>query len=138
MRVPISSIDIGQVIYHGNYFELYNQARDDFFRKNGFPYINLMNRKRHLAVAEVNCKFIKPLQYDQEIEITTGIGWVRSRSINMLQKIFRIEKDGSKILCNEASFNMVCINFEAKVTTLPNDFKEFTNKFRNDSAQSEK
>ena len=41
-RVPLSYIDIGGVIYNGQYLDIYNQARDEYLREIGFSYLKLI------------------------------------------------------------------------------------------------
>jgi acyl-CoA thioesterase FadM len=38
LRVPLFEVDLGQVVYHWNYFHLFESAREDFLRTIGFPY----------------------------------------------------------------------------------------------------
>jgi len=105
-RVPLSYIDIGGVIYNGNYLDIYNQARDEYLRNIGFPYIKLIEEeKSHLSVIEVNIKYKKPIFYDELIEIITKIEKVGEKSLIFNQVIY---KDQRKQLCNTARSVIVC------------------------------
>lgn len=119
LRVPLFEIDLGQAVYHGNYFHFYNQARDAFLRETGFSYKRLMAEEMHLTIVELNTRFRSPLTYDETIEIQTGVSWWRSRSIGMKQRIFRQKDADERILCNEATFSMVCVGFSGRPVTLP-------------------
>ena len=73
LRVPFFEVDMGQAVYHGNYYHMFELAREDLLRKAGFPYREFMNRQLHLSVVESRCKYRKSLRYDDQIEIHTGI-----------------------------------------------------------------
>lgn len=122
MRVPLFEIDIGQVVYHGNYFHFYNTARDEFFREMGYPYIEFMKRGEHLAIVETNCKFKGPVSYDDIIEIHTGVSWLRTRSISLYQAIFKRDENHNLSMVNEALFNMVCISDQFRAAKIPEEF----------------
>lgn len=122
LRVPLYDVDIGQAVYHGNYYHLFEIARDHFFRDMGFPYRRIMDAERHLSVVEATCRYKKSLRYDDEVDIHTSLMWMRTRSLGMCQKIFRTEEDGRSALCTEVSLNMVCTRFSGGAATLPPDF----------------
>ena len=124
LQVPLFEIDLGQAVYHGNYYHFYNQARDAFLREAGFPYKRLMELERHLAIVELNTRFRQSLRYDDEIEVETGVSWWRSRSIGMVQRIHRLEENGERSLCNEATFSMVCVDFSGRAVILPEQLLE--------------
>ncbi len=121
LSVPLHEIDLGQAVYHGNYYHFYNQARDAFFRDTGFAYSLFMERKMHLTVAELSTRFLKSLRYEDHLTIRTGISWWRTRSLGIVQKIERVE-DGEPALCSEAEFSMVCVDFDGNARPLPSDF----------------
>lgn len=127
MRVPLFEVDLGQAVYHGNYFHLFELARDDFLRTIGFPYRFFMDRQLHLTIVESTCSYRKPLHYDETIEIHTGIIWSRTRSLGISQSIFRPEADGRATLCTQVTLNMVCVRFSGKPTVLPEDFRRILN-----------
>lgn len=127
MRVPLFEVDLGQAVYHGNYFHLFESARDDFLRTIGFPYCEFMKRELHLSVVESTCIYRRPLHYDDQIEIRTGVDWSRTRRLAVSQWIFRVEEDGSRTLCTQVILNMVCVRFSGKPTVLPEDFRQILN-----------
>ncbi len=105
-RAPLSSIDIGGVIYNGKYLDIYNQARDEYLRDIGYPYTKLYTEEKcHLSVVEVNIKYLKPINFDELIEIVTKIEKIGTSSLVFNQAIYR---DARRQLCNTASFVIVC------------------------------
>ncbi len=120
-RIPLYEIDLGNAMYHGNYFHLFEIARDDFWRQIGFPYKKIMDLRMHLTIVECQCRYRKPLFYDEEVYIATAVTKVGNRSLSLSQKIFRPPKNE---LCTEATLNMVCVTFEGKPTRLPAELKK--------------
>ena len=122
LRIPLFEVDLGQAVYHGNYYHLFELGREDFLRDLGYPYRRFMDQELHLTVVEATCSYRKSLRYDDLIEIASGILWLRSRSLAFCQEIFREEADGELVLCTQATINMVCVSFSGRPTVLPPEF----------------
>lgn len=119
MRVPLYEVDLGQAVYHGNYFHLLELGREAFLRDLGYPYRRFMEQELHLTIVEASCSYRRPLLYDDLIEIRTRVeGW-RSRSLAFSQVIYRHEDPGGLVLCTEATLKMVCVRFSGQSTLLP-------------------
>ena len=121
-RVPLYEVDLGQGVYHGNYFHLFEQGREAFLRDLGYSYRRFMDQRLHLTIVEVSCSYRQPVLYDDVIEVHTGIKWLRTRSLSFVQAIYRQEENREPVLCTEATLNMVCIRFNGQPSTLPMDF----------------
>ena len=133
LRVPFFELDQAQSVYHGNYYHLFELAREDLMRKAGFPYREFMKRQVHLVIVETRCKYRKALRYDDQIEIHTGIPVMSSRSLTFSQLVYRraeapeISKTESKPeleLCTEAELRMICVRFTGKPAVMPEDFRQ--------------
>ncbi len=122
LRVPLFEVDLGQAVYHGNYFHLFELGREDFLRELGYPYRRFMEQQLHLTVVETACAYRKSLHYDELIQIRTAVEWWRSRSLAFQQKIYRTDSAGEYELCTSATLNMVCVRFDGRPTVLPEDF----------------
>jgi acyl-CoA thioester hydrolase len=131
LRVPLFEVDLGQAVYHGNYYHLLELGREAFFRDLGYPYRRFMEQQLHLTIVEASCSYRRPLLYDDLIEVQTGVDWWRSRSLAFSQAIYRNEEPGGLVLCTKATLNMVCVRFTGQPTVLPADFvsilKEWVN-----------
>lgn len=121
-RVPLFEVDLGQAVYHGNYFHIFELAREAFLRDMGYPYRRFMDQELHLTVVETTCSYRRPLRYDDLIEINSRILWWRRRSLAFSQNIYRLEESEEQSLCTKATLNMVCVRFSGKPTTIPEDF----------------
>jgi acyl-CoA thioester hydrolase len=122
LRVPLFEVDLGQAVYHGNYFHLLELAREDFLRELGYPYRRFMDQQLHLTVVEASCSYRKSLHYDDPIEVHSGVSWWRRRSMAFSQNIYRSEGEKSLVLCTSATLNMVCVRFTGQPTILPAEF----------------
>lgn len=133
LRVPFFEVDMGQAVYHGNYYHLFQLAREDLMRKSGYPYREFIKRQLHLPIVECRCKYRKPLYYDDEIEVHTKVSSVGRRSVDFTQLIYKAAQDcresgtGKGIqleLCTEARINLICVTFDGQVAALPQDFRQ--------------
>jgi acyl-CoA thioester hydrolase len=122
LRVPLFEVDLGQAVYHGNYFHLFELGREDFLRELGYPYRRFMDQQLHLTVVEVTCAYRRALHYDDVIEVRSAVVWWRSRSLGFQQSIHRHGGEHADDLCASATLNMVCVQFSGRPTVLPRDF----------------
>ena len=133
LRVPLFEVDLGQAVYHGNYYHLFETAREDYLRKIGFPYREFMNRSLHLTIVQASCTYRRPLHYDDALEIGSAITWMKTRSLGISQVIRREKDAGQRELCTQLQLDMVCVRFSGKPTVLPEDFKTMVENFANNS-----
>jgi len=139
LRVPLFEVDMGQAVYHGNYYHFLEVGRTDMLRKIGYPYIKLTSRQLHLTIVESRCKYRKALNYDDEIEIHTGITSLNRRGLSFSQLIYRPSRDTAECqktgvrleleLCTAAQLNMLCVSFAGRVTPLPEEFRSAVEAF---------
>lgn len=73
VRVRYGETDQMGYVYYGNYAEYYEVARVEMLRSLGMDYASMESNGVMLPVLELNCKYIKPALYDQEITIKTTI-----------------------------------------------------------------
>jgi len=121
LRVPLHEVDLGMAVYHGNYYHLFQVARDEFMRDAGFPYKSLMDRELHLTIVETHCEYRKALHYDDAIQVHTRPRWIKRRSLGVEQKITKWDDSGNAPLCTRLSLNLVCVTFQGAVTLLPKE-----------------
>ncbi len=130
LRVPLFEVDLGQAVYHGNYYHLFELAREDFLREIGFPYREFMNRQLHLAIVEAQCSYRRPLHYDDIIHIHTGIARMTSRSLSFSQIVFRETRDGAEETATRALLQAVCVRFSGGPVQLPEEFRHAVERYQ--------
>jgi len=119
LRVPFYLVDAGGGVYHGNYFALFETAREAYLREAGFPYTALMATGHHLTVAECRVRYLSPLLYDDDIAIETDVVKLGRRSFTVRQ---RVRRGGE--LTTEAALAMVCIDRQGRPAPLPEKLRE--------------
>ncbi len=68
--IRLGEFDIGKVLYHANYFNLYERVREDFLKDHNHSYSSLVNNHGlHLAVVETTQTFRSPIFYGDEVDI---------------------------------------------------------------------
>lgn len=71
--VRYSETDQMGFLHHSNYARIYENARWELFRNLGISYKQIEEDGILMPVVEMNAKFIKPLKYDDEVEVVTII-----------------------------------------------------------------
>lgn len=118
--VQVSDTDYGGGVYHGQYFALYNQARDRFMEDLGVPYLSLMKQGLNLSVAELHTRFLTSVRYGEDIRVLTRISWLRFRSLGMTQKMVSLDPDTrEETLSNQVEMNLVCTSAATGTAPLP-------------------
>ncbi len=120
-RIPLYEIDMGQAVYHGNYFHLFELAREALLRDLGFGYPELVARQIHLAVVEAHCQYRRPVRYDDLIDIFTAISILKSRSIQFHQQLF-LNATGK--LATDVRLTTISVNFDGKPIPLPPELRQ--------------
>lgn len=120
-RIPLYEIDMGQAVYHGNYFHFFEMAREAFLRDLGFGYPELVARQIHLAIVESRCYYRKPVRYNDSIDIFTTIAGLKSRGVDFHQQLYLTD---TKKLATEVWITTVSISFGGKPVFLPPEFRQ--------------
>ncbi len=76
IRVRFAETDKFGSAYHGAYFAWFEVGRTDWLRQRGMTYVDLMAMDVHLPVISTEAKFLRPVGYDDCIEIHTTLAGV--------------------------------------------------------------
>ena len=68
-NIPLEKFDLGGVLYHANYFHLFEQAREKFLELSNLPYPSLVKENSHLAIVKAKVDYVKPIFYGDKIKI---------------------------------------------------------------------
>ena len=68
-----SETDQMGIIHHSNYAVWFEAGRTDFFKKIGISYKEIESKGILLPLYEMNCKFIRPALYEDELIIKTSL-----------------------------------------------------------------
>ena len=100
IRARYSETDQMGVVYHANYLIWMEVARVDYCRSAGFRYRDLEGEHGILlAVTEVDCRYLSPARYDDEVEIVTSLTRVNYRALTFgyEMRLVAAEADGDKV-----------------------------------------
>lgn len=88
IRVRYGETDQMGYVYYGNYAEYYEVARVEMLRSLGMDYAGMEASGVKMPVLELNCKYIKPALYDQELTIKTTIENLPGIRIHFKYEVF--------------------------------------------------
>ena len=69
-RVPYADTDQMGVVYYGNYFTLFERARNELMRACGYSYKTCEEEGWMLPVIHAEANYRRPARYDDLLEIT--------------------------------------------------------------------
>lgn len=75
-RVPYADTDQMGVVYYANYLVLFERARNELMRENGYTYKRIEEEGWMLPVVHAELNYKKPAKYDDLLEVTV---WVSSQ-----------------------------------------------------------
>jgi acyl-CoA thioester hydrolase len=82
------------VAYHGGYFAWFEVGRTDLLRERGVTYRELEQRDLRLPVIETGARFLRPVLYDDLIEVRTRVAAVFGARLSFEYEIHRDGTDG--------------------------------------------
>lgn len=74
-RVPYADTDMMGVVYYGNYFAMFERARNELMRAAGYTYKECEAEGWGLPVTHAECNYRASAHYDDLLEISA---WVQS------------------------------------------------------------
>ena len=94
VRVRFAETDKFGSAYHGAYFAWFEVGRTDWLRERGMTYVDLMATGIHLPVISTEAKFLRPVGYDDRIEILTTLATVTGVRISFHYELRRENEAG--------------------------------------------
>ena len=71
IRVRYAETDQMGVVYHSNYFPLFESARAESIRELGYTYVDMEKMGIIMPVVDVHCRYLRPARYDDLLTIKT-------------------------------------------------------------------
>lgn len=117
VRVRYAETDQMGVVYHANYLVWLEVGRVELVRAHGLPYKDLeQSEGLFLGVIEVNCRYLYPARYDQEILIDTR---VTKSTVRAIEFAYELRTEGEGRLLVEATTRHLWLNREMRPARLP-------------------
>lgn len=121
IRVRYGETDQMGYAYYGNYAQYYEVGRVEMLRSLGMDYAGMERDGVMLPVLALNCKFIKPALYDQEITIKTTVSELPGIRIHFKYELYNADQE----LINIGDTTLVFVDMEKnKPCQPPEDFME--------------
>ena len=89
IRVRHAETDAMRVAYHGSYLPWFEVGRTDLIRELGYPYKQLEAEGVFMPVIELSCRYVKPVHYDDDLELFSWIDELQGVRIKMMYELFR-------------------------------------------------
>ena len=83
------------VVHHANYAVWFEEGRSDFMRSVGISYSSIEEKGVMLPLYELNCRYIAPAKYEDEIIVTTTL---KSFSRVRVNFSYRVINKNNKLL----------------------------------------
>lgn len=103
-RVPFYETDAMRVVHHSNYVRYLELARIRWLDEHQRPYREYVAEGLHFAITRVEVDYRRAARYDDVIEITTWLAWVRGASLRME---YELALDGELIVTAATEHAMV-------------------------------
>jgi len=95
LSVRFHECDPLQIVWHGNYFKYFEEAREDFSRKHGISYLDAKRNGFATPIVKTECEYKLPLKYGDEFEVETSFVNSVAAKIIFEYKIY----SGGKLIC---------------------------------------
>ena len=110
IRVRYAETDQMGYVYHGFYAQYYEVGRVEAMREFGFSYRDIEEAGIMMPVAKLECQFIKPGRYDDELTIETSVKKLPGVRMQFEYEIFNSDRE----LINQGATTLVFVNAETR------------------------
>jgi acyl-CoA thioester hydrolase len=117
IRVRYAESDPMGYLHHAKYFEYFEMGRTELLRQVGFRYRDLEERGFFFVVAKMECRFLAPARYDDDLILTTRVDRMTRARIDHAYEVRR----GDTIVC-QAKTTLACVGRDGKLIQVPGEF----------------
>ena len=118
-HVRYAETDAMGIVHHASYIVYFEEGRSNYIRQLGRAYTEFEERGLHLAVSEVQARYIHPVKYDQQITVRCWIIDAKSRMITFGYEIVHAE---TKQLFVTGTTKHICVTRDGKVARIPQEW----------------
>jgi acyl-CoA thioester hydrolase len=116
-RVTYASCTLGNHVYYARYLDILEEARGEFFRSLGMPFLALQNQNVIFPVTGCSFSYKSPARYDDVLTIEI--------SVTQLTKVrlgfnYRILKESDALVLEGQSQHVSC-TIDEKPTRMPGE-----------------
>ena len=115
IRVRYGETDQMGYMYYGNYAEFYEVGRVEMLRSLGLTYSGMEQSGIKMPVLELNCKYLKPALYDEEITVKVVMDKMPGIRIHFRYELYNEKQE----LINKGETLLVFVNMQYNRPCLP-------------------
>jgi acyl-CoA thioester hydrolase len=115
IRVRYGETDQMGYMYYGNYAEFYEVGRVEMLRSLGLTYSGMEQSGIKMPVLELNCKYLKPALYDEEITVKVIMDKMPGIRIHFRYELYNENQE----LINKGETLLVFVNMQSNRPCLP-------------------
>ena len=93
LRVRYGETDQMGYMYYGNYAEFFEVGRVEMLRSLGLTYSGMEASGIMMPVLELNCKYLKPARYDEEITINVSMAKMPGVKIHFKYELYNEKQE---------------------------------------------
>lgn len=86
-RVPFYETDAMGVVHHSNYIRYLEIVRIRWMEEHHRPYREYVAADRHFATTRVEVEYRRATRFDDEIEVTCWLEWIRGASLGLAYRL---------------------------------------------------
>jgi acyl-CoA thioester hydrolase len=108
--------DKGGVVHHSVYPVWFEMGRTELLRANGVAYKDLEAAGVFFVVAQLNIKFRRPAQYDEQLVLETKCTVVSAVKV---EHTYILKRFSDGVILAEGESLLACVNGKGKVQRVP-------------------
>lgn len=114
-RVTYGECTVGNHVYYARYLDLLEEARGEFLRSLGIPFLQLQEQGFIFPVIEVQVRYRGMARYDDVLRIEVWLGEMKGVKLAFAYRVLNAE---GKLLV-EGSTIHACVSLEEKPVRIP-------------------
>lgn len=118
VRVRFCETDLQKIVHHSIYFQYFEVARVEFFRKLGFLLEDLSQMGFDLLVRDASIHYKRPAYYDDLLDIELTVKTLRPASVEFTYRVLRRDK----VLTTGATM-LACVGKKGRPVGFPDHFR---------------
>jgi acyl-CoA thioester hydrolase len=118
IRVRFAETDKFGAAYHGAYFAWFEVGRTDWLRERGMTYVDMMERGIHLPVIATEARFLRPVSYDDQVEVVTALSNVTGVRIRFE---YQLRRSGEDLVLTRAATEHAAVDGSGRPKRFPAD-----------------
>ena len=116
LRVRYDEVDPMGFVHHSNYLRFFEIGRTELLRASGGCYRDMEDSGQLVVVVRVDCRYRKPAQYDDLIDVRTRIDRV---TIGKIIHEYEITRDGETLV--DATVTLAVIDRNGSQQPVPQE-----------------